>query len=135
MPTPPENSVTSQLWGWMRVDCGPTIGWVRRPMFNDRVLETGTSYTVQPFDFQLLVYRDVPFTIYLPKLSVWMSQPWGLFPIFVKDVGSLAEANNITIEAFAGDGIDGLPSVAIVANTGSLSVRPRFGGLNWTLAP
>jgi hypothetical protein len=137
MPTPPENSVTSQIWGWMKVDCGPTIGWVNRPMFNDTIITSGTTYTVQPFDFQILVSVNADFTVTLPDVTTWKRQPYGLFPLFVKDVGGFATVHNITVTPAGSDTIDGLSgtSVAIASAYGSLSVRPRFGSTDWVLAP
>ena len=133
MPTPPENSVIGQIWGWMTVDCGPTIGLVRRPMFNDRFVTTGTTYTIQPYDFQILIAVAAPFTVFLPSVNTWMKQPWGMFPIFVKDNGLVAATHNITVDADGSDLIDGLPNVIIASNGGSLSLRPKSDLTGWDL--
>lgn len=137
--TPPENSVTSQIWGWMKVDCGPTIGWVHRPMFNDKYIVAGTSYDVQPFDFQLLIAVNADFTINLPAVATWLRQPWGMFPLFIKDVGYFAGTHNITAARAGSDLIYGdlatTTSAAIVSDGGSMSLRPKSDLTGWTLTP
>lgn len=135
MPTPTENSVVGQIWGWMKVDCGPTIGWVRRPMFNERFIISGVTYSVQPFDFQLLIAVNADFNVLLPSVTTWMRQPWGMFPIFVKDNGPFAGTHPITVTPEGADTIDGLASVQIVSDGGSLSVRPKSDLTGWDLTP
>lgn len=139
--TPPENSVTGQIWSWTKIDCGPSIGLVRRPLFNDKYLTTGTTYTVQPFDWRLLVNLSVAaaFEILLPDVSVWMRQPWGLFPLQVKDVGQTAGTQPITVTPFGSQRIDGLnpattPLQLNVAGA-SLTVEPRSDLAGWNLLP
>lgn len=142
--TPPENSVGGQIWSWMRIDAGPSIGWVRRPMWNDKYLTTGTSYNIQPFDWRLLVNRAAtPFEILLPDVTLWMRQPYGLFPIQVKDIGNTLgtdiSATPITVTPFSGQTIDGLIAatdpVQIVTGGGSLTVEPKSDLSGWNLLP
>lgn len=139
MPTPVDNAVQGQIWGWMRIDAGPTIGLVRRPMFNDKFITSGTSYTVQPFDFQLLIAVNADFSVNLPLVNTWMKSPYGLFPIFVKDNGGFADTHPITVVPAGSDLIDGLDPVAnptqIIAKYGSLSLRPKSDLTGWDLAP
>src|SRR5438128_1880636 len=104
---PPENSVGGQIWSWTQIDAGPSIGWVRRPLYNDKYITTGTTYNVQPFDWRLLIDRAAtPFEILLPNVALWMRQPYGLFPIQIKDIGNAAlvdiSSTPITVSPFAG---------------------------------
>lgn len=142
--TPPENSVGGQIWSWMRIDCGPSIGLIRRPMWNDKYLITGSVYSVQPFDWRLLINRPVTaFEILLPTVLVWMRQPYGLFPIQVKDVGNTVgsdiSATPITVTPAGTDTIDGLVPgtnpVQIVTGGGSLTVEPKSDLSGWNLLP
>lgn len=135
MPTPPDFTVQSQIWAWMMIDCGPTIGLVRRPMFNTNFVTTGTTYTVQPYDCQILIAVNAAFNVLLPDVTTWLRQPYGLFPLFIKDYGNFAGTNNITVTPAGSDTIDTLASVAIASNGGSLSVKPQAGSTDWTLAP
>lgn len=139
--TPPENSVGGQIWAWTKIDCGPSIGLVRRPLFNDKYLTSGSSYSVQPFDWRLLVNLSVAatFEILLPDVSVWMKQPYGLFPIQVKDVGQTAGTQPITVTPFGTQRIDGLDPattpVQLNVNGASLTVEPRSDLSGWNLLP
>lgn len=142
--TPPENTVTGQIWSWIRIDCGPTIGWVRRPMFNDKYIITGVTYTVQPFDWRLLINRPATaIEILLPDVALWMRQSYGLFPIQVKDIGNASltdiSATPITVTPFAGQTIDGLVAatnpVQISSGGGSLTVEPKSDLSGWNLLP
>lgn len=138
--TPPENSVGGQIWAWMKIDAGPSIGLVRRPMFNDKYLSTGSTYTVQPFDWRLLINRAATsFTITLPSVRTWMLQPYGLFPIQVKDIGNAngadISATPITITPDGSDLIDDLASVSIQVGGGSLTLEPRSDFTGWNLLP
>lgn len=142
--TPPENSVGGQIWSWMRIDCGPSIGLVRRPMWNDKYLTTGATYNVQPFDWRLLVNRaSITFEIFLPDVITWMRQPYGLFPIQVKDIGNTTgadiSATPIIVTPVSGQPIDGLVAasnpVQILTGGGSLTVEPKSDLSGWNLLP
>ncbi len=138
--TPPQNSVGGQIWSWMNIDAGPSIGWVRRPLFNDKYLTAAnTPYTVQPFDWRLLINLTVaaPFQIYLPPIATWMRQPYGLFPINVKDVGNTVNDTTgiVTVSTTDGANIDGLTSVQLITTGGSMSFEPRSDLSGWNLLP
>lgn len=138
--TPPENSVGGQIWSWIKIDAGPSIGLVRRPLFNDKYLSTGSTYTIQPFDWRLLIDRAATsFGISLLSVATWMRQPYGLFPIQVKDIGNSAgtdiSATPITITPNGAETIDGLASVQIVTGGGSLTLEPKSDLSGWNLLP
>lgn len=138
MPVPPENAVIGQIWSWIKIDCGPTIGFVRRPLFNDRYITFGTTDTIQPFDFRVLVKLSVPatFTITLPSVRTWLLQPWGQFPIQIKDAGlTAALATPIIVQRTPPDTIDGLNSISIVSVGGSASFVPKTDLTGWELRP
>lgn len=141
---PPDNSISGQIWSWMRIDCGPTIGWVRRPMWNDKYITTGSTYTVQPFDWRLLINRPATaINILLPNVITWMRSSYGLFPIQIKDIGNAAltdiSATPITITAVVPQTIDGLDPdvdpVQITSGQGSLTVEPKSDLSGWNLLP
>jgi hypothetical protein len=131
--TPPENSITGQIWSWMRIDCGPTIGWVRRPMWNDKYISTGSTYTVQPLIGDCLsIARRPRFKFFLPDVvcgccSLMASS------LSIKDIGnaSLTDISStpITVSPFSGQTIDGLVAatnpVQITSGQGSLTVEPK----------
>lgn len=140
--TPPSNSVGGQIWAWMNIDAGPSIGWVRRPMWNDKYLVLADGpYNVKPFDWRLLVNLTTPasFEIHLMDVVLWMRQPYGLFPIQVKDVGNTAGTQPITIFPFTGQRIDNLDPVVdyvqIISDGGSLTVEPKSDLSGWNLLP
>lgn len=142
--TPPENSVGGQIWSWMRIDAGPSLGWVRRPLFNDKYLTTGSSYSIQPFDWRLLINRAATsFEILLPSVVTWMRQPYGLFPIQIKDIGNTVgadiSATPITVTPNGSETIDGLVAasnpVQIITGGGNLTVEPKSDLSGWNLLP
>ena len=91
-----------EFWAQMMVDTGPTLGWSRRPLVTDRLITSGTSYTVQPWDRMLLISVAAPFSVNLPSVATWMLQPYGLRPLRVKDAGGFAGANPITLNLAMG---------------------------------
>lgn len=136
--TPPDYAVVGQIWSWITIDCGPSIGLVRRPLFNDKYLESGTTYTLQPFDWRLLVKLGAPatFTITLLPVLTWLRQPWGQFPVQIKDAGlTAAVATPIVVARGGSDTIDGLTQISIVSPGGSLSVAPKTDLTGWELRP
>lgn len=139
--TPPENAVGGQIWSWGMIDCGPSIGLVRRPLFNDKYITTGSGYVLQPFDQRLILKLTAPGTFIFTLRSVveWLRQPWGQFPVNFKDGGNFASTFPITIVPFAGETIDGLDPntnpVQIISDGGSLTVAPKSDLSGWTLAP
>lgn len=141
---PPNNSVGGQIWSWMNIDAGPSIGWVRRPLFNDKYITTGTTYSIQPFDWRLLISRAATsFEVFLPSVVTWMRQPYGLFPLQVKDVGNPTGADltatPITVSPNGTDTIDGLDPgtypVQILTGGGSLTLEPKSDLSGWNLLP
>jgi hypothetical protein len=134
---PPNNAVGGQIWSWGFIDCGPSIGLVRRPLFNDKYITSGSSYTIQPFDWRLILQLTVPaiFTFNLLPVTTWLRQPYGQFPLNFKDGANNAATFAITIAANGSDLIDGLPSVQIVSDGGSLSVEPKSDLTGWILGP
>lgn len=136
--TPPENTVGGQIWSWTKIDCGPTFGLIRRPLFNDKYLDSGTTYTLQPYDCRLLIKLGAPatFTITLLPVLTWLRQPWGLFPVQIKDVGLTAAVGTpIVVVRGGADTIDGLTQVSIISAGGSLSVSPKTDLTGWELRP
>lgn len=113
----------------MRVYCGPSLGWVDAPIFQD-TLVTG-NHTVQPYESILLCNFTAPSTITLPLLSTWLKNVYGSWPIYLKDVGANFATNNCTLLAQGGDSIDGLGGLSIVSDRASVLIRPRSDLLGW----
>lgn len=130
------SSVTGRVWAYMNVDMGPSIGWVRRPMFNQRVVVASGAVDVQGYDFEIVIDKAVPAatTVNLPSARTWLLQPYGVFPLLIKDGGANAGTNNITITPNGAETIDGLASLIIASDGGSVTLRPTEDG-NWSTSP
>lgn len=128
-----ESAVVGQKWPYAKFDMGPTFGLVRRPMWPDRILTDAGDYTIQPFDFQIIVRKDVAqaTTIYLPDINLWMKQPYGFWPIIIKDGGYNAATYNITVQPYADQTIDSLGAFVMIENGLSMTVRPLSDLTGW----
>lgn len=56
-------------------------------------------------------------------------------PLEVKDITGQASTNNITINAFGGEFIDGLAAWTINIDYGGVRLYPKTDGTGWTTAP
>lgn len=127
------NDVNPSPFLWMNVDCGPSIGLVRRPMFAERILTAADDIIVVPFDFQVIVKKAVPAptAVYLPDLALWMSREWGGMPLLIMDGGQNASTYNITITPFGSQTINLQPTWTIAADGGSVLLRPLVDRSGW----
>ena len=94
------------------VDYGPTFGKVWRPLNPKRKVTAAGAITVLPFDVFIIVQQTVPanWTMQLPDLNLWMKQPYGGFDLTIKNL-NIGFAG--TVNAFAGQTVDGLASINI----------------------
>jgi hypothetical protein len=122
-----------------RVYMGPSVGWVVAPSAN--ILEvTSASATVARGMNLIQVNRNGAVTINLPSS---LRTPAGaqaipgqsvIVPVVVIDAGGFASAVNvITINAFAGELIDGLAAITIEQPYGAFVLKPNIETGGWTL--
>lgn len=121
----PDNQPSGQvnLYGWF--DGGPTIGRIRRPVFNQRIITAAGGITLQPYDFEILFNKTIgaASSLLLLTAALWMRQPYGLLPIIVKDMKGDAGTNNIVITPAGSDTIDNQPTFTIAGDYGSITLR------------
>lgn len=111
MSSPPSGIVsTPTIYG--KVDFGPSIGAVFRPINPKRVITAAGAITVLPFDVFIIVKQTIPaaWALALPDLNLWMLQPYGGFELTVKNLNIGFDG---TVTAFAGQTIDGFASMII----------------------
>lgn len=101
---------TPTIYG--KVDYGPTFGQVYRPLNPKRIITEAGTIAVLPYDVFLIVQQTVPgaWTLNLPDLDLWMRYPYGGFELTVKNLNIGYDG---TVNAFAGQNIDGLASLII----------------------
>jgi len=124
-----------------RVYCGPTIGWIEAPIFQDKVLTTADApiYRVQPWDSVLLVSMQVltSLSIYLPSSRRWYNKDYGSWSIYIKDIhGLLTPTAGILIQVEPDPGgpaesIDGIDSYTMITPYSSIMLRPRSSLNGW----
>jgi hypothetical protein len=105
MSSPPSGLLsTPTLWG--KVDFGPTIGSVFRPLNPKRIVTAAGDVTIQPFDVIVIILQTVPaiLNVLLPDLALWMNQPYGGFDLIIKNGNVGFDA---TIVPFGTQKIDG----------------------------
>lgn len=122
-----------------KVYLGPSVGWQIAPMAN--VIEvTEASATIARGMNLVQVNRNGTVTINLPSSLRSAAGPQAIpfnsliFPVVVVDAGGFASPTNIiTINAFAGELIDGLAAIEIVSSYGAYVLKPNIDTGGWTL--
>lgn len=127
------NDVTPSPFLWGRIDAGPTHGYVRRPLFAERVVTTNTS--LQVCDFQLVVKANpvVGITISLMSVRAWLNNPLGGTPFLVQD--AMAVGTNgveITIVPDGTEKVNGQSTWRIVSDYASVMIRPSTDYSGWS---
>lgn len=127
------NDVTPTNFLWTKVDAGPTLGLIRRPLFPQRYITADGS--LQLFDFQILVKPSPPANITFTLLSVrdWILQAGGGYPVMIQDM-MLAGTNSktITITPYGAEKINNLSSYSIVSDLAGLVIRPLTDYSGWS---
>lgn len=127
----PSNQVGGQGILYGLVDAGPTHGRVRRPIFPISYITSGI-YIVQPYDFELLVNFNGEVRITMPLCSTWMRQPYGGFPLIIKDSGGWCSLTNfIRVFCSGSDTVDGATSQDLINSYGAMTWRPRDDLTGW----
>ena len=108
----PSSGIVSTPTIYGKVDYGPTFGQVFRPLNTKRKITEAGTIVVLPFDVFLIVQQTVPanWTMQLPDLNLWMKQPYGGFDLTIKNLNI---GFNGTVNAFAGQTVDGLSAIGI----------------------
>jgi hypothetical protein len=122
-----------------KVYLGPSVGWQNAPMAN--VLNvTEASVTVARGMNLIQVSRNGTVTINLPSslrsAAGAQAIPFNslIVPVVIVDAGGFASPTNIiTINAFAGELIDGLAAIEIVSSYGAYVLKPNIDTGGWTL--
>lgn len=112
-----------------RVYCGPSLGWIEAPIFQDTAV-TG-NHTVQPYESVFLCSLAAPATLMLPPLLTWLQNTYGSWPIYVKDVLGNFSSFSLTVATPDGKSIDGQSTLALVGDFSSVIIRPRSDAVGW----
>lgn len=133
--TYPANQVGGQIWFNAIFDAGPSVGKIRRPIFNDRIVTTPGDVAVEPYDYMIVMKKTVSqaTTITLPSIALWMRQPYGMIPLLIKDGKGDADVYNITITPYGSDLIDGLASWVIASQLAAVQLRPLSDLSGWSV--
>lgn len=123
-----DNVKGSPIRGW-RVYCGPSLGWIDAPVFQDTII-TG-DHTVQPYQSIILCNLGGAAALTLPNLNTWLNQVYGSWPIYVKDITGNFSTRNLTVTPVAAQTIDGLATLTLVSDYASVIIRPRSDYLGW----
>lgn len=123
-----DNVKGSYIRGY-RVYCGPSLGWIDAPVFQDTLI-TG-NHTVQPYESIFLCSLTAPATLTLPNLATWLQNVYGSWPIYVKDVAGNFSSFSLTVSTPDGKNIDGQTTLALVGDFSSVIIRPRKDALGW----
>lgn len=116
MSSPPSGIVsTPTIYG--KVDYGPTFGSVFRPLNQKRIVTAAGNVTIIPFDVIVIVAQTVAaaFSLFLPDLNLWMSQPYGGFDLIIKNRNAGFDG---TYTPFGTQKIDGLASLIVNGGQG-----------------
>lgn len=131
----PANQPGGQIWFQAIFDGGPSIGKVRRPVFNDRIITAAGNVNVEPYDYLILVKKTVgaATTVFLPLVSLWMRQPYGMTPLLIKDGKGDSDVNPITLTPAGSDLIDGLASWQLAGPYSAVQLRPLSDLTGWSV--
>lgn len=101
---------TPTIYG--NVDYGPTFGNVRRPLNTKRIVTAAGAVSIIPYDVIVIVNQTAPgiFTLQLPDLTLWMTQPYGGFDLTIKNRNAGFDG---TILPFGTQKIDGLSTLIL----------------------
>src|SRR4051812_13666893 len=136
MSTPGQSSILGSPIIYAKVDYGPTLGFVYRPVNNRRLVTAAGDDTVQPFDQMVLYNKTVPatFQVFLPDLDLWMTKPYGGFDLIFIDSGSNATTYPITFVPFGSQTIEGSAGNFIMDTDGGSTIFiPATDKSGWTL--
>ena len=120
----------------VRTWLGPTLGWVMETVRPEMVYIT-TPINLGPKDSVALINVPGVATVNLPDVNAWVSEPaYNMYTPFeralwVKDVSGFAVTNNIIINPFGSQTIDGQISYTLATNFGIVRLYARNDLQGW----
>lgn len=124
-----------------KVYLGPTLGWVEVFVQPSQLIDAAGTYDLGAGSSMVFVDVAGAVIFNLPNLTDWMQQtanPTEYNPasgfareIWIKDLGYNASANNITINAHAGQTIDGEAQFTIVQDGQLIRLYPLNDLSGW----
>lgn len=127
----PASGVVSTPTIYGKVDYGPTLGQVYRPLNTKRKITAAGNVTIIPFDVIVVVKQTVPaaVTLFLPDLKLWMSQSYGGFDLTIKNKNS---GFDLTIMPFGVQVIDDLAQLILSGSgEGAVILTPLNDMTGW----
>lgn len=127
------------LFNKVKVYLGPTLGWADlqvEPPLN--VTTIGTTNLGNNAS-RVLVNAAGAVTIVLPDVRSWLKQSFGLVrtgfdqSIWIKDMSFLASTNNIIVDGFSTQTVDGQPTYTIIQDGQLLRCWPLYDFSGWYL--
>ena len=121
MSTPGQGSILGSYTIYGKVDYGPTLGEVYRPLNQKRIVTVGGDVGILPFDVIVGVQQNPAaiFNLILPDLNLWMNKPYGGFPLTLKNRNF---GFDMTVIPFASQTIDGLSILKVSGGQGEGAV-------------
>lgn len=134
MSTPGQGSILGSSIIYGTVDYGPTFGRVYRPVTQLRQVTAAGTDTILPFDQTVVYAKTVPaaFSVQLPDLGLWMKQPYGGFPLLLKDGAYNANTYAITVLPFGTQKINSQSNWTIGGDGAALILYPLPDLTGWT---
>ncbi len=132
MSTPGQGSILGSSIIYGKVDYGPSIGNVYRPLNQKRVVTAAGTDVILPYDVYVFYNKTVPaaFNVQLPDCELWMNSQIGGFDLTCKDSAGVSEANPITFLPFGStQTINGLNAAALAASGGGWQLSANYGAL------
>src|SRR5215469_12598559 len=123
---------------WQLTALGPSIGWVPGPgRASTFPITAGGTYNIDLAMTYITVNTTGSVTVVLPSAAnpgagaIAVPGPFIHPPIVVADIGGNALAHPITIQAAVTDTINGLASIQITTNYGSVILSPNTINTTW----
>jgi len=132
MSTPGVGSIFGSPIIYGRVDYGPSIGLVYRPLNQKRIFTAAGNDTIVPFDVYVFYNKTVgaAFSVQLPDSAAWMQQAYGGFDLTCKDAKGDSDVNPITFKPFgSSQTINGLNAAALAGSGGGWQLSSQYGVL------
>lgn len=135
----PASGIVSTPTIYGKVDFGPTLGWVYRPINQKRTAVPPVNKIVQvlPFDSIILIFdtSGTACTLQLPDVRDWSENAYGGFDLIIKYYGTA----DLTVLPVAGQNINSVPSLIVGGQgvsgpVGSVIITPYYNKQIPTLA-
>jgi hypothetical protein len=120
----------------VRTWLGPTLGWVQE-VVRPETIYTVSTINLGPKDSVALINFAGVVTVNLPDVGAWVREPaYNMYTpferaIWIKDISGVAMSNNIIVNPFGTQTIDGLISFTLAMNRGIIRLYPRNDLQGW----